>query len=843
MTIVKREGLGRPMTWGELDGNFDAVEALRTEAAQAVAQSGANANASAASAGVAEGARDTALEAAAQVENDLVRVIKAPEGETLSPLPDAVARQGTLLGFGANGQPMVKPVSDFVQYDESGNIPLPAEVQGNTRELWRRSLAEIGLTLVDGSFQDGATANSATDAVWDIDGAQCYTWAGDFPHDSEGEPGAGWVGVSAGALTRITPEMCGAKGLPHDDRIPLTKALQLANDLGIPFSLTRDIGYNGEIFIDPKDNGKSLIINGNWHTIYKLDWSGEGYRGIRYGNGWYDTRPDYSGCSLTLNNLILDGNFKEGYIDWFAPTSDKPAVNSFMMWTSAEHLVINGLKINNTQRSGLCSMYNRTSNITNFHTKELGGHAYEPGDHDAYSDPLLFRCLLADAHIVLNDLNFLSLGYPSSPMSRIGMSIQISDGKFDIIANDSNITGFERSIHIEEVSDFYTLTVNGSKLIGGICGVHTTRGAGTINPRPRVILNSTDIEVCTNTAYRAGDFQPSESYHGWVRASHGASEDADIGGTFELTNCNLKIIPSRDGVVHPVSWGGNVTMIGGSIDYNNTASQKAYGYLRVSGGAKIKGLSTIGYYFYPYAAGTRKNTIELDGVYLYRHESAVEGQPVNFGHAFNVHRDVMDYAINCTTHGLITLPINEFNITGNRFIFETESEFIDARNRSSAGMMAKTTYDFPLKGCIAVISEPAKQIACTPMASALISASYVTADAQIDLRVITSGLGAGFYTIVIAPSTSRTAVGMGSSTPPTVLGSGKLYMVFSVSNDGTVSNANATNYGRNLVGDQLNVIFTPATRTFSRDPSASSALVNIPWALYSGDVSASIFKG
>ena len=51
----------------------------------------------------------------------------------------------------------------------------------NSREQWRRSLAEAGLTLVSGSFEDGATANSATDAVWHIEGGQCYTWSGTLP--------------------------------------------------------------------------------------------------------------------------------------------------------------------------------------------------------------------------------------------------------------------------------------------------------------------------------------------------------------------------------------------------------------------------------------------------------------------------------------------------------------------------------------------------------------------------------------------------------------------------------------------------------------------------------------
>lgn len=51
----------------------------------------------------------------------------------------------------------------------------------NSREQWRRSLAEAGLKLVSGSFEEGATANSSTDAVWYIAGGQCYAWDGAFP--------------------------------------------------------------------------------------------------------------------------------------------------------------------------------------------------------------------------------------------------------------------------------------------------------------------------------------------------------------------------------------------------------------------------------------------------------------------------------------------------------------------------------------------------------------------------------------------------------------------------------------------------------------------------------------
>lgn len=79
----------------------------------------------------------------------------------------------------------------------------------NDREQWRRSLAEAGLTLVDGSFEEGATANNKTDAVWYIAGGQCYTWDSTFPRDvpvkstpaSTGGVGLGaWVSVGDASL-------------------------------------------------------------------------------------------------------------------------------------------------------------------------------------------------------------------------------------------------------------------------------------------------------------------------------------------------------------------------------------------------------------------------------------------------------------------------------------------------------------------------------------------------------------------------------------------------------------------------------------------------------------------
>lgn len=90
----------------------------------------------------------------------------------------------------------------------------------NDREQWRRSLAEAGLTLVDGSFEEGATLNNYTDAVWYIAGGQCYTWGGAFPKEvpagstpeTSGGVGSGaWVSVGDANLRQELASSSGFK--------------------------------------------------------------------------------------------------------------------------------------------------------------------------------------------------------------------------------------------------------------------------------------------------------------------------------------------------------------------------------------------------------------------------------------------------------------------------------------------------------------------------------------------------------------------------------------------------------------------------------------------------------
>ena len=112
-----------------------------------------------------------------------------------------------------------------------GNITvtlLPTHQESNTRELWRRLLAEAGLSLVAGSFEEGATVNSETDAVWHIAGGQCYTWGGALPKvvpadsttTSTGGVGTGtWVSVGVASLKSELAKPTGAGFLGFDKSI------------------------------------------------------------------------------------------------------------------------------------------------------------------------------------------------------------------------------------------------------------------------------------------------------------------------------------------------------------------------------------------------------------------------------------------------------------------------------------------------------------------------------------------------------------------------------------------------------------------------------------------------
>ncbi|CAA7332709.1 tail spike protein [Escherichia phage vB_EcoM_UP17] len=133
-------------------------------------------------------------------------VLDQPDKTVKSTVSNFLTDTGVVLATqlkDTNGADLIQSSNGNTVQEELNNNLL------NDREQWRRSLAEAGLTLVDGSFEEGATVGSVTDAVWHIAGGQCYTWDGALPktvpadstpESSGGVGGRKWVSVGDASL-------------------------------------------------------------------------------------------------------------------------------------------------------------------------------------------------------------------------------------------------------------------------------------------------------------------------------------------------------------------------------------------------------------------------------------------------------------------------------------------------------------------------------------------------------------------------------------------------------------------------------------------------------------------
>lgn len=142
----------------------------------------------------------------------------------------------------------------------------------NTRELWRRALHDLGLTLVDGSFEEGATLTYTTDAIWHMSGAQCYTWSGTFPKSvpagsTPSTTGSGWITVGGLSLldevTEIKNEAVEAKDQAEDARDEARAyALQASELENLYASVSEGLAatMDGQYFQVPQGSGSSVAF-------------------------------------------------------------------------------------------------------------------------------------------------------------------------------------------------------------------------------------------------------------------------------------------------------------------------------------------------------------------------------------------------------------------------------------------------------------------------------------------------------------------------------------------------------------------------------------------------------
>lgn len=145
--------------------------------------------------------------------------------------------------------------------------------RANTRELWRRALHDLGLTLVDGSFEEGAVLSYTTDAIWHMDGAQCYTWAGTFPKTVPADSTPSTTGgvstsswVTVGGLS-LLDEMTVLKNEAEDARDEAQSYALQASELGNLYASTSEgiaATTDGQYFQVPQGAGASVA-----YKVYK----------------------------------------------------------------------------------------------------------------------------------------------------------------------------------------------------------------------------------------------------------------------------------------------------------------------------------------------------------------------------------------------------------------------------------------------------------------------------------------------------------------------------------------------------------------------------------------------
>ena len=191
----------------------------------------------------------------------------------------------------------------------------------NSREQWRRSLSEAGLTLVSGSFEEGATVTKATDAVWHIAGGQCYTWGGTLPKTvpATSTPGS-TGGVSSGAWgsvgdAALRSELASEKGALHIGNFASSSGVISAKLYGVVSGVDCS-----SIIQDIQDLSESLRLPIDFSGIEEVVFSGM----VRVGgffhwksNGRFDTTIKPLTLTRTALGAAYSGSYGSVYA-WFA---------------------------------------------------------------------------------------------------------------------------------------------------------------------------------------------------------------------------------------------------------------------------------------------------------------------------------------------------------------------------------------------------------------------------------------------------------------------------------------------------------------------------------------------
>lgn len=200
---------------------------------------------------------------------------------------------------------------------EGGALNLQAEALGNrtevnkvnSREALRRTYLEIGLNLVDGSFEAGGELKTPADILLEEKTGKCYSWSGSFPKvvNKGMLPNieVGFVDRS-GLRATVTVSSFGPVGT-NDDTAVIQKAINYAfkNKISLIFTPLPDgKEYKSRQLLLPENSAEPVepfYIIGNGSTIKIL---GEDHLFSVDGDFFYD---------LFVGNLHFEGEELNGF--------------------------------------------------------------------------------------------------------------------------------------------------------------------------------------------------------------------------------------------------------------------------------------------------------------------------------------------------------------------------------------------------------------------------------------------------------------------------------------------------------------------------------------------------
>lgn len=174
------------------------------------------------------------------------------------------------------------------------------------REALRRTYAEAGYNLVDGSFDTGGTVDTATDVLLNEVDGKAYSWGGTLPKSvSAGElPSVGWIphadaSLKSGVMMSITsPSLAGGAVAGQDS----TAALNAAGALGGTFYVPK-----GEYVLSNVNIAKDITFICEKGAVFKRA-PGLDIRQSYWATGVPMFEPSADGLNITFVDPVFDGN-------------------------------------------------------------------------------------------------------------------------------------------------------------------------------------------------------------------------------------------------------------------------------------------------------------------------------------------------------------------------------------------------------------------------------------------------------------------------------------------------------------------------------------------------------